>query len=162
VPGDRAVDIFELAHHPVLEERLRIIRQNRAEHRPEILVQFGGDEVEPFLQLVTFRRTVRRREIFSGSFVGNHLDDHRAFRQNFAVVHHQRRHLPLGIDLGEVVAAFSLLCLEVNFDQFVRKAGFMKRDMGRERTGAGRVIKLHGKFLPAGYVFKSRRLNAYA
>ena len=51
-PRQPAFEIFELGHHPVLEEGLGVVGEHRGEHRAEVLVQLGRDVVEPFQQLV--------------------------------------------------------------------------------------------------------------
>ena len=52
-------------------------------------------------------------------------------------VEHQRRHVTLGIDGGEVGAGLGHLALEIDALQFEVEAGLEQRDVGRETAGAG-------------------------
>src|ERR1700730_2770527 len=61
--GKLAVDIFELAHRAVLEEGLGVVGEHRREHRAHILVQFGGDVVEPLEQFVALGAVAGGREV---------------------------------------------------------------------------------------------------
>ena len=103
-------------------------------------MQLGGDEVEPLLQLVALGAVAGGREVLAGGFIRNHLDNDRAFGQEFAIVHAKRRHLAFWIDLQVVVAVLELLRPQIDLDQIVWKTGFQQRDMGRKRTGSGRII----------------------
>ncbi len=150
VPGQFAVDIPELTHHAVLEERLGVVGEHGAELRANVLVQFAVDIGEPCLQLVTLVAVARGRQALAG-LVGDHLDDDRAFGDEFAGVERQCRHLALRIDRQVVVAVFQLLGAQVDLDQVIGQTGLQQRDMGGERAGAGRIIQFHRIFLPSKF-----------
>jgi hypothetical protein len=128
----------------VLEDALGVVRQRRVEQRADVLVQLAVDVGQPFLQLVALGARGGGREILGRRLVGDHLHDDGTFGHELAIVEHQRRHLALGIDLQIVVAVLELLGPQVDLDEFVLKTGFMQRDMGGQRAGAGAVIELHG------------------
>src|SRR3984893_6102380 len=69
--GELLVDVFELAHDAVLEKGLHLVGDRRVEQRAEVLVQLGGDEVEPFLQPVAFGAVAGGREVLAGRLVGD-------------------------------------------------------------------------------------------
>jgi hypothetical protein len=71
------------------------------------------------------------------------LHDHRTFGEPLAGIELQHGHLTLGIDLPEISAGLGLLLFVVDLLQFEIRSGLPQHDMGCERTGPGREVKLH-------------------
>jgi hypothetical protein len=71
------------------------------------------------------------------------LHDHRTFGQLLPIVHFEDRHLVLRIDARKHRAVGGLALGAVELRQLQIDAGFAGNDVGRERTGAGPVIKFH-------------------
>jgi hypothetical protein len=51
--GRLAIDKPELARRPFLEEGFNVVREHRTEQGADALVQFAGNEVQPFLKVTT-------------------------------------------------------------------------------------------------------------
>jgi hypothetical protein len=75
------------------------------------------------------------------------LYDRGAFGEAIAVVELQHRHHALRIDLPEIAAGRRLLGLVVDLLDIDRQSGLARDDVRRQRTGAGRVVELHGDLL---------------
>ncbi|KAG0918166.1 hypothetical protein G6F32_016432 [Rhizopus arrhizus] len=82
-------------------------------------MDFGADEVQPFLQPAARPRAVGRRQAGLGLQVGQILDDGRAFGQHLAVVQLQRGNVSLAVDRTEVAAIGGLPGRVVDLDQAV-------------------------------------------
>jgi hypothetical protein len=136
---------FEARLELVLEDGLGFLGHVRVEQRAEALVHLGADEGEPLLQAVALQRAVGRREVLGGGEVGDVLHDGRAFAQARAVVEFEHRHVAQRVDAVVVGAVLQLVALGAGQHGFEGDACFVQRDVGRERTGTGRVIQLHSK-----------------
>jgi hypothetical protein len=79
------------------------------------------------------------------------LHDHRTFGQLLPIVHFEDRHLVLRIDARKHRAVGGLALGAVELRQLQIDAGFAGNDVGRERTGAGPVIKFHDEEAPENF-----------
>jgi hypothetical protein len=86
---------------------------------------------------------VGRRELRVGRLVGEVLQHRRRFREHFAAIELERRHIAFRIDGEEVLAARRLPGLEVNRLGLEPHARLLEDDVGRERAGARCVEKFH-------------------
>ena len=108
------------------------------------LVQFGADEIQPFLHAVALQGAAGRNQLLGWHLVGDVLHDHRAFAQGLSVVQHQEGHVAQRVDGVEVRAVLQRVGLGAGQNGFVGQAGFFQHDVGGQGAGAGAVVKLHG------------------
>jgi hypothetical protein len=112
--------------------------------RGECLVDLGGDEVEPLLQAVARHRAGSWCQLAGRCLVGDVLHDGWPFAQALAVVELQQRDIALGVDAVVVGPVLQLVRLGAGQHRLEGQAGLGENDVGRQRTRAGAVVKLHG------------------
>ena len=99
----------------ILEDLLHFGRQRRIEQWAEAFVDFGGNEIEHFLQAIAFHRAGFRRQTRRWILIGDVLDDGWSFRQVFTVVELQQWHITFAVDRPEVTATVELLGFGIDF-----------------------------------------------
>ncbi|MNL33232.1 hypothetical protein D3C87_1551290 [compost metagenome] len=102
----------------------RVSGQRAVEQRPEAAVDFGADEVQPFLQAAALPRAVGRRQSGFRLQVRQVLHDGRPLGQHLPIVTLQRGDVALGVDRQEVAAVFRALGLVVDAHQREGQAQF--------------------------------------
>ena len=106
-------------------------------------MQFGAYIVQNLVDAGALKCAALGREPRGFVRVGDILQDRRAFGDDVAAVEFKRRHIAVRIDCQVILAAFGALFCGVDFFDVKGGSGFGERNVGRERAGAGFIIKLH-------------------
>jgi hypothetical protein len=122
-------------------------RQVRGEERADLLVYFGGCEVQRFHQAVALYGSRLGNKPGLGFLVAEVLADDRDLGQDLSVVQHESRNVPLGVDLPIIAAVGGLLVGDVNPLEIEGVSGFASHDVRGHGAGAGGVVELHVQFL---------------
>ena len=123
---------------------LGLARRARCKDGGKALVQLGRCPRQPFHRFVAFKRAGNRRQRACRGLVGHVLQDDLALGEQVTIFQRQRRHIALGIDGPEIVAAFGQLGAQVDALAVKWQAGGDQGDTGRERAGAGAEVEFHG------------------
>ncbi|MCY1442787.1 hypothetical protein D9M71_591690 [compost metagenome] len=141
------VDEIQTQGDPVEDGALPLGSDRRVEQRPQPLVQFAADEVEPFQHAPALHAAERRQHADVTLELGQVLQDDRVLGEHLVVLQFQARHVALGVDGVEVATALDGMGLQVHLDQFMGQTQFAQHDMRRQRAGSRRVVELHACLL---------------
>src|SRR5271156_995223 len=123
------VDIRQSLVDVGLRRILSLVRRGLVEQRPEVLVKFGADKVEPFLQPIALDSPGLWRESARRILICQVLNNGRTLGENTPVVQAQRGNVALRIDRHIILARFRFMFGEVYLFQFDREAGLAGDDV---------------------------------
>jgi hypothetical protein len=116
-----------------------IFGQSGVREQTKGLVKLGGSKIQPFLQAVPFHRSSLRGEAKLGLLIRNILNNRRTFGQNLTIVEFEGRYIALSIDVCECTPVCQLFLFKSTLSKLNGEAGLAQRNVGRQRTGTGRI-----------------------
>src|SRR5512134_1622085 len=141
--GELLVEPVEPRGDVFSRDLLVVVGRVRLEQRGELLVDLGGEEVQPLLQAVALQCSGLGREAGVWLLVGEVLHDRRALGEDLAVIELERGHVAAAVHLPVIAAALDGLVLGIHLLQLERDAKLARHYVGGEGASTGCVIKLH-------------------
>ena len=114
-----------------------IAAQKRRERE---FVQFGTDEIQPFLQMVALLRARRGRDLQLRNAICYILENGWPLGQDLAIIEFENRDLAERVNLAKAAASGQRAIAGTDLNEFRRKTGFIQSGAGSQGTCKGNEI----------------------